>query len=162
MICEHCRKRTATTHITETINGVTKKMDLCSFCASELGLSGYMDNMNIGSLLSSVFLSDAPARREEKRCPVCHTGRSRIIETSKAGCAECYRVFRTELLSPIEKIHGKASHIGKRPMAEPSIETKENELSRLSEELKTAIEAEDFEKAARLRDEIKAMKGEGK
>ncbi len=162
MICEHCRKRTATTHITESINGVTKRMDLCSFCASELGFSGYMDNMNIGNLLSSVFLSDAPARREEKRCPVCKKGRSRIIENGKAGCAECYNVFRTELLSPIEKIHGKASHIGKRPLVSDNSEVNDDELSRLSEELKEAIEKEDFEKAASIRDEIRELKGEGK
>jgi protein arginine kinase activator len=158
MICEHCRKRNATTHITETINGVTKKLSLCSLCASEMNYNGFLENMNIGNLLGSVFLGDSAMMRDEKKCSVCGSTRRRIIETGLAGCSDCYRVFKTELLTPIEKIHGKVSHIGKRP----NVEAKDNteEIIREKEELlKKAVEEQDFETAASLRDEIKNLKG---
>lgn len=158
MICEHCRKRNATTHITETINGVTKKLSLCSLCASEMNYNGFLETMNIGNLLGSVFLGDSSLMRDEKKCSVCGSTRRRIVETGLAGCSECYRVFKTELLTPIEKIHGKVSHVGKRPSGEVRDNTEE--MIREKEELlKKAVEEQDFETAVLLRDEIKNLKG---
>ena len=159
MLCEHCRKRNATTHITETINGVTKQLNLCSMCASELNYGGFLENMNIGSLLGSVFVPDIVSGREEKKCPLCRSTRSSITETGLAGCSECYRVFKNELLSPIEKIHGKVQHIGKRPPDVKKEKTTEDIIREKEENLRTAIENQDFETAAVLRDEIKELKG---
>ena len=84
------------------------------------------------------------------------------------GCAKCYEVFKDELRSSIESIHGKSIYIGsenEKPQAENNVvndndkinEKPQNELEKLKDELKQAIANEEFEKAAVLRDKIKAL-----
>lgn len=46
------------------------------------------------------------------------------------------------------------------PTAEPEEATPQSRLERMEKQLETAIEEEDYEKAAKLRDEIQRMKGE--
>ncbi|MBQ5321240.1 MAG: UvrB/UvrC motif-containing protein [Oscillospiraceae bacterium] len=159
MLCEHCKKRTATAHITETVNGYTKEMNLCSLCASELSFNGFLNPVSISGLLSSVF-TPATAEAPKKKCPLCGRTASQIAVSGEAGCAECYKVFESELLSPITRIHGKARHIGKKPKfseKEDSVDI----IKEKEEKLREAIAAEDFETAASLRDEIRNLK-EGK
>lgn len=155
MICEHCRERTATTHITETVNGYTKELNLCSLCAAELNYDGFLNGMGVNGFLNSVFAPLIESGAQKKRCPLCLKSSSEIAATGEAGCAECYKVFKEELLSSITRIHGKARHIGKRP----TYTEKGDKLSEMEEKLRQAIDTEDFETAAKLRDEIREMKG---
>ena len=158
MLCEHCRKRMATAHISETVNGYTKEMNLCSLCAGELSFNGFLNPVSISGLLSSVF-SASSEESPKKRCPVCGKSASDISVSGEAGCANCYEIFENELLSPITKIHGKTRHIGKRPKF--LVATAEKDfLSEKEELLKKAIAEEDFESAAVLRDEIRKIKEE--
>ena len=81
------------------------------------------------------------------------------------GCPDCYTEFREEILPTLIKIHGKTEHKGISPENSGSAETNaENtqvdEITKLENELKTAIENEEFEKAAELRDILKEKRGE--
>ena len=153
MLCEKCKQREATTHYVETINGNKKEMHLCSECAREEGL----DNIGIGfsfpSLFSSLFGEDhfAPLQ-EEKRCPSCNTTLSEFSRTGKVGCPDCYSAFETEFRPMLLKMQKGDRHKGSRPGSEPE---SDNFLDSLKAELKEAIEKEDFERAAILRDKIK-------
>ena len=40
MLCQHCQKNEATTHVKTMINGEYAEYRLCSECAGELGYSG--------------------------------------------------------------------------------------------------------------------------
>ena len=82
------------------------------------------------------------------------------------GCSDCYEKFYDKLLPSIQRIHGKAKHAGKvPPVTESTIEEKkistEELILKKEAELKKAIERQEFERCAVLRDEIKELK-EGK
>ena len=91
-----------------------------------------------------------------------------IKRTGKVGCADCYDTFFSELMPTIRNIHGNTEHKGKRPNVieytvnedkKDQTESAEDKLSALRAELKKAIEDENFERAAQLRDEIKELEG---
>jgi protein-arginine kinase activator protein McsA len=86
-----------------------------------------------------------------------------IVNNGKLGCADCYTTFYDKLLPSLQRIHGKTRHEGKVPLIRnASVETpKVDKIEILSEELKKAIENQEFEKAAELRDEINKMKEGG-
>lgn len=164
MLCERCGKYQATTILTQTINGVTKTEHICSECAHKSGIDNFFDGFSLGSFINSFGGAQSYT---EKRCPKCGSSFDEIRENGKIGCANCYSFFRNELLPTINNIHGKALHIGKTPhgyikQIEEKSEVKAEasapfELERLKLELKKAIDSQEFEKAASLRDKIKEL-----
>lgn len=171
MICQVCGKKTATTHVKTIVNGQLTELHLCSDCAREKGygslLSGW--GLDFGSLLGGFFGS---GYTEEKvtRCEKCGASFEEIAKNGKLGCADCYKTFRRQLLPMIQKIHGTTHHKGKTPtssalrIAEPKHELAEVKESLLEEKkrlLKKAVENQEFEQAALLRDEIKEMENHG-
>lgn len=167
MICQNCGKNTATTHIKTLVNGMLTEYDLCTECAKEKGYTNFFEDMSLdfGNLMGG-FIGSQPIRTSALRCKKCGASFAEISESGKIGCAECYTVFRDRLMPTINRIHGTAKHKGKIPgtsalrIIEPTgkiavITPKPIELKRA--ELKAAIESQDFEQAAVLRDEIREM-----
>jgi protein arginine kinase activator len=179
MICQSCGKRQAVTHIQTNHNGVVSEYNLCAECAQKLTgspVESYNPFLNLNSLLGSFFGRES---REESvdRCPVCGASFRDISQSGKVGCAECYHKFREQLLPSIQRMHGNTHHAGKIPTGmgiqvmpennltvtkEPPVtETPAQRTCReLQEKLQKAIAEQDFEQAAVLRDQIKALKGE--
>ncbi len=163
MLCENCGKREATTHIKHVENGEARQLDLCSECAANLGYEDIFGGFgfNLSELFTN-FFGDNTARLPDKtvRCEKCGSSFNDIVKTGKVGCAECYRTFYKKLLPSIRQIHGKVNHIGKKPTNIKEIKkpSKEDTVKRLSEELQSAVEAQNFEQAAVLRDRIKQLK----
>lgn len=172
MLCEKCSKNEATIHYSEIINGKKKSYTLCGQCADEMGIGDVkstFDAFGAGSLLSGFFGNTYPAglgkkvrASAEKRCPVCSASIREIADAGKVGCAECYRTFREELSPTIRRIHGSVSYkgaapeTGSAPETEPKTEAV-SEADTLRAELYEAIKTEDFERAAELRDRIRAL-----
>ncbi len=170
MICEHCKKNEATTHIHTVINGVVTEKNLCGYCAAKLGYNQFGTN-SLANMLASMFGEVGRSNLPKKRCECCGAAFSDIAETGRVGCAECYKVFADELIPYIKRLHGSTSHIGKRPgglyTGSSLVSVKKNEtalqinrIDTLREELKKCIANEEFEKAAKLRDEIKMLSNE--
>lgn len=167
MKCEKCKSREANTHIKKVVNGEYTELRLCSECAKALGYDNVFDlempDM-FGGLLQSFFTGALPARSGASRCPECGSTYGDITNTGKVGCAKCYEAFYSELLPSIKRIHGSASHCGKVPLRAETLEvevnTVEKELSNLKAKLQSAIEEQNFELAATLRDRIKEMEAE--
>ena len=168
MLCEKCGKRQATTHIKKSINGVYGEHHYCSKCAAENGVESFPsfgafgENGLFSSLLGLPF--SAPAQRSASdavRCPSCGTSFAEISQSGRVGCAKCYDTFRKQLLPTVERIHGRATHVGKAPETELTEEDKrEMKLSELKNKLNAAVEAQEYGQAAKYRDEIKEMEGE--
>lgn len=171
MLCQHCKKNEATTHVKTVINGEYAEYMLCPDCAHELGYDSMFPDFtsDFGGLLSS-FLSNAlPARSGAARCKLCGSSLNDIKRTGKVGCAECYDTFFSELMPTIRNVHGNTEHKGKRPGAveytvseddnkpAESAKSAEDKANALRAELKQAIADENFERAAQLRDEIKGL-----
>ncbi len=173
MLCQHCKKNEATTHVKTMINGEYAEYRLCSECAHELGYDNMFSDFtaDFGGLLSSFFSNALPARSGAARCKTCGSTLNDIKRCGKVGCADCYDTFFSELMPTIRSVHGNTEHQGKRPgaieytvnetekeSAEPA-PSSENKTATLRAELKQAIEDENFERAAQLRDEIKKLEG---
>jgi protein arginine kinase activator len=57
----------------------------------------------------------------------------------------------------LENIHGDLKHCGKTPRRYPQTKKAEAELVQLRTRLKRAVDREDYEEAAKLRDQIKTL-----
>lgn len=165
MLCQHCQKNEATTHIKTMINGEYAEYRLCPECAHELGYDHMFPDFtaDFGGLLGSFLSAALPARSGATHCKLCGSTMNDIKKTGKVGCSECYETFFGELMPTIRSIHGNTEHIGKHPVIEyetveeEKSDTKSESLDDLKAQLKQAIEDENFERAAELRDKIKEM-----
>ena len=170
MLCQNCGKNEATTHIKQIINGDMAESHLCADCASHLGysdmFSGFGLNLSelfggfLGDMMPSISSGNSP------RCPKCGTSFDEIARDGRVGCADCYRTFYDKLLPSIQRIHGKIKHSGKTVSAAPEqqkVESVEEKIEKLKAAMNDAVAKQDFENAAKIRDEIKALEGgEGK
>ena len=156
MLCEKCGINPAAVTLTKVINGKKSVMKLCAACAQENNI--YKDfNMDLGfSGLFSTFFNDSDSIDTGEKCPVCSMTKGEFIRLGKPGCSNCYTVFESSMKPLLKKIHSTTTHTGKvySPGATP-----ENKIDQLKAQLKEAIEKEEYEKAARIRDEIKEMEG---
>ncbi len=165
MLCQNCGKYEATTHVKRIINGESAEAHLCSDCAHALGYNDVFGGFGntFSDLLGSFFGEPSGALNTRTvRCEKCGNTFQDIVNSGKIGCADCYRTFYDKLLPSLQRIHGKARHEGKNPNKINGTVTDENPVSKLEEELKSAVERQDFEKAAELRDKINNMKGDKK
>lgn len=166
MLCQNCGKNEATTHIKQIINGDMAESHLCSDCASHLGysdvFSGFGLNLSglfgglLGDMMPSISAGKSP------RCPKCGTSFEEIVRSGKVGCADCYRTFYDKLLPSIQRIHGKIKHSGKVTNSAPvesKEETAEEKIEKLKIAMNEAVAKQEFETAAKIRDEIKALEG---
>lgn len=178
MMCQNCGQRAATTHIKTVVNGQLSETHLCSQCAKKQGYGHMLSEWNgfgglLSGLLSPGLLSGGPGhaqQREEKRCPGCGMSFREISRGGKLGCSECYSTFRSQLIPVIERLHGQTGHKGKAPGGSALRVQEENrqlvsveenratsEIEEKKRQLQKAIEAQNFEEAAVLRDQIKEL-----
>lgn len=171
MLCQMCGQHPATTHIKTIVNGKLTQAHLCADCAKKQGYGNLFADWGsgFGSLLSGFMGSAAPAR-QVTRCPGCGASFEDITRSGKIGCAECYHTFRGQLLPIIQRIHGTAQHKGKVPGSSALrvtdtnnkiVAVEETPLEEKKRLLKQAIEVQNFERAAVLRDEIKELEQHG-
>ncbi|MBR5535013.1 MAG: UvrB/UvrC motif-containing protein [Clostridia bacterium] len=157
MMCEKCGMNPAAVTLTQVINGNKTVKKLCAACAQENNI--YKDlNMDLGfSSLFSSFFNEGERLNTEEKCPLCNMTKGEFLKTGKPGCANCYEAFSSSMMPLLKKIHSTNTHTGK--VLGTSGNVSENKIDILKAQLKEAIEKEEYEKAARLRDEIKEMEG---
>ena len=162
MLCQNCGRNEATTHIKRIVDGESSELHLCSGCAQHLGYAGIFGGFgsNIGTLLSRFFPETALLpETEEERCPGCGATFDEIVRSGAMGCAECYDVFYDRL----DPNAGRDPNgVGKTSATRDDRMERRAELRRLEEERNAAVEAEEYEKAAVLRDRIRELRGETK
>ncbi len=162
MKCENCKKNDANFIYTETINGKKREIYLCSKCAKKLGLYDLnfgLTNFFFDTVNTPAKFTEAKLRKEkEKVCEVCGFSFDDIVNLGKFGCSNCYKTFQDKLDNVFLKMHGKNRYNGKKNNINLN-ENKEDVINRLEKELKESVAKEDYENAAKLRDEIKELKG---
>ena len=162
MKCEVCRENEATVHLTEVINDKITKLHLCEECAktkskemqSHFGLTDLLSGlMDFGPAIAGGKIKDGT----KKKCRACGLTYYDFQQAGQFGCGKCYNTFSKELNELFRKIHGSDKHVGKMPFkGETSVED-QRDIQRLKTELTGLIQAEEFEKAAVLRDRIKDL-----
>ncbi len=165
MLCNLCNKNQATVHLTEIVDEQMSELHLCDDCArkksmqmeQQFGLSDLLAGLvDYGKQLGGAE-KDAPAAQ----CGSCGLTYDDFRKIGRLGCSECYTSFAKYLGPLLKRIHGASQHIGKVPasFAGPSVprtqKTKALDIDELKKNLQQAIENEEFEEAARLRDAIK-------
>jgi len=159
MVCEECKQQQATVHLTEIINDQMTELHLCEACANQKGAQ-VESHFGLADLLSGLAdLGKSPEMEEEvstKACATCGMSYDDFRKVGRLGCADCYVTFKRSLSALLKRIHGSTHHLGKTPvrLVKPHNKTK-NELADLKRRLEKAIEMEEFEEAARLRDQIR-------
>lgn len=168
MLCQKCGKKPANTHYKQVVNGKVTEVHLCEDCARELGLNPLQMfdpfaamPFNINSLLGGMFSQALPeTAAPAKKCPFCGSTFEDFAQNALVGCANCYHEFYDQLLPSIRKIHGKTRHVGKIPESASQTLKLSRELESLKGQLKQAVDAQEYEKAATLRDKIKEIEGQ--
>jgi protein arginine kinase activator len=160
--CENCGEREAGVHFTQIRNNRKSEMHLCKECAKQKGFHNPLDDVPfpLAEFLSSMVQragtpSDAMAKLV---CPGCGMRFVDFTRIGRFGCGECYTSFRVPLEDLFRRIHGATCHRGRTPMSiQTGVSSPIEEEVQLKEDLKKAIEREDFELAVELRDQLKNL-----
>ena len=160
MICNICGTSEATIHLTEIVNEQMVEIHLCETCAQEKGTE-FKAHFNVNDLLSGLTDLAKEITGGEKvlsKCPNCGLTYEEFGKTGRLGCAECYEAFSKLLMPLIKRVQHSTQHVGKRPsrLAKP-ISHANQDLKQLQNRLAKSIQAEEFEEAARIRDQIKQL-----
>jgi len=131
------------------------KMDLCEACAQEKGVTN-PDNLSIGNLLDE-NPAKVDASTASMTCESCGTTHQDFKKGGRLGCEACYHVFRPVLEPLLDGMHAGVKHLGKVPSRSVKKKSDDDSEELLSKELKKAVEEENYEKAAKLRDRLKKL-----
>lgn len=172
MICERCKQNKANFHITKIVNGQKEEQNLCDKCAKELNIMGFTNELEfdtpfsfpnllggIVDYISKNQLNDANYN-EDLVCTNCGTSYAEFKDSGLLGCSNCYDNFSKYLLPVVKRVQGNTEHSGKVPVYSGKDIYNKRLIVKLKEELQRAINLEEYEKAAELRDKIKELKKE--
>jgi len=174
--CDKCN-RPATHHSVEiSKSGEKVEVNLCDAHAAEEGLIAKSAHTPINELLTNFVklhsggaeagdgeagASSAAASGKATACENCGTTFADFRENSLLGCSACYKTFEQPLSPLLERAHeGGTHHIGKVPRRAGVGEQRQMAMQRLRRQLDDAVSAEDYELAARLRDDIEQIEGD--
>jgi protein arginine kinase activator len=163
MLCERCQERTAEVHLTTIENDEMATVHLCAKCAEGQGISFTA----AASAPLADFLAQISGGPEElpqgvrgEPCPYCGNSSDDFRRTGRLGCPECYAHFEGQLRGLLRRIHGSTQHVGRLYLgAGTGAEDRHTKLRSLRLRLDRAVELEDFEAAAELRDQIHLLEG---
>lgn len=157
MQCDICGTKKATVHLTEIIDEQISELHLCEECAREKSVQ-MEQQFGLADLLAGLTDFSKQAKDVEKvkaKCSSCGVTYDDFRKLGRLGCSECYVSFREYLGVLLKKIHGSNQHLGKAPVTVPVADKgKMESLQDLKNQLQKAIQVENFEEAARLRDKI--------
>lgn len=161
MICQRCHRSEAVIRYAEVVDGRVSHLMLCPACHAEVvqgGSAGFeiAGKAPLRRVRSARSMAEDPATALES-CPSCGVEWHEILDRSRVGCAQCYDNFAPKLRTVLRDMHIGTRHIGKRPRFDDSRERFRSELQTKRSLLRSALDAEDYEEAARLRDGIRDL-----
>jgi protein arginine kinase activator len=161
MKCEKCGERNAQIHLTQIVDNSVTTVHLCEECASNQGVqTGVATGANpLNDFVASIGLGGGTISEDEAatECPTCNSSLKDFRDSGKLGCADCYETFHAHLKNLLRRLHGSSHHAGKYYFAESEESDHDRKTTELRKQLKRAIEAENFELAAELRDQLQVL-----
>jgi protein arginine kinase activator len=177
MLCEKCGKNQATVHLQQQQPGGQKReMHMCQTCAFKMA---NLDNPQVQAMLGGIMKSmmeqissggygflgpmvgvpvpDADKSVPVKSCDTCGMTLALLTSTGKLGCENCYDAFAPEVRALIKTVQSATRHEGKFPRRMGAAIRTRHRTDILKEALAAAINEENYEEAARLRDEIRGL-----
>ncbi len=165
MICQECGKRPATLHFTKIVNGEKNEFHICEMCAREKGelIPGTSGGFSIHNLLSGLLdfepssTNSLSSKAQTIRCENCGLTYAQFSKLGRFGCGSCYKSFSERLDPLFKRVHGNTVHVGKVPKRTGGLIKHKREVERLKKEMMSRIEQEEFEQAAKIRDQIREI-----
>ncbi|MGM0603771.1 MAG: UvrB/UvrC motif-containing protein [Bacillota bacterium] len=170
MLCDRCKKNEATVHLTRIINGQKKELHLCEKCAEETGHINFAadNNLSFQNFLSGILNSNLQENKKSfadeninsdvKKCSRCGSSYEEFTKKGLFGCPECFNVFSDRLEPLMKRIHGSTYHSGKIPKKIGSKLKYKQDIKKLKQMMEEAVQEENFEEAAKIRDKIHVIK----
>ena len=153
MQCEKCQCEKATVFLTQIIDGKMHKIDLCEKCAKDMGVTNASTFSLADLLIKTEAERETKSTRETIVCPSCGFTQEDLSKTGRVGCGKCYEVFQDVLGEALKDMQRSSQHTGKVPQRHLSL-VQENPHE-VEKALNQAIEDENYEAAAALRDQLK-------
>jgi protein arginine kinase activator len=157
MLCSICKEKEATVHYTQIIGDKMQKVDLCEACSKTKGIND-SSSFSLADLMLGLGASqeiEEASGGVQLKCPRCGYSQEDFKKSGRLGCPECYKVFADGLEGLLKTMHKGTRHVGKVPEALRQNRDLSDRLKTLQRRLAKTVEDEDFEQAAKLRDEIK-------
>lgn len=160
MQCENCGKADASIQVTRVEDNEMRVQHLCGTCAAEQGIDSVAagGNLPLADFLAQIGsgISDEPTA--SGRCPSCGLTPAQLKQSGRLGCATCYAHYKHHLQGLLRRLHGGTQHVGKVALApNPGPGGRKARADSLRRSLQRAVDSEDFEHAATLRDQIRRM-----
>jgi protein arginine kinase activator len=154
--------------ITTILGGQKREVHLCEACAQTRGEIefGGEAKISIGDMLAALLhqhglLKQAGGEQAEIKCDNCGLSYDAFTKMGKLGCSECFARFDDQLRHVLRHIHGSARHVGRTPKRAGGAVRLKRQIQGLRDELAACVKAEQFEKAAQLRDQIRELEAAG-
>ncbi|TFG89938.1 MAG: hypothetical protein E4G71_06045 [Candidatus Atribacteria bacterium] len=169
MLCQICKKKEVTITFTKIVGVQKTEIHLCKDCApffsdkfSIFPLPQFDINDLLAGLLNAIDLyhkEEGIIAGKEVKCSNCQLTYDEFKRSGKLGCSVCYRDFREQLTPLLRRLHGNSEHVGKIPQHSKSKLNKIRKIKQLRKELQELVLEEEYEKAAKIRDEILKLEG---
>jgi len=159
MLCQKCQKRVANIQVTQIINNNKHVIYLCQQCAREEGKVLMGSPLSVNDFFSGMMgIPVRPSLSEQQLvCDKCGMSYEEFKKRGKLGCENCYNVYGEKLMPILKRLHGNVQYHGKLPKKVSENVKASKEIADLKEQLNNAVEVEEYEKAAELRDKIKVL-----
>ncbi|HMA59939.1 MAG TPA: UvrB/UvrC motif-containing protein [Halanaerobiales bacterium] len=161
MLCDKCKEKEATIHITKYVDGEKSEVYLCEQCAKETGHIDDNDVFSFKNLIAGILNPNVEDYEEKStkglKCDNCGLTYEEFRREGRVGCPECYNTFEDKLRPLIKRIQGSEKHVGKIPKDKDKYLRVKRDIQELKEEMEKVVADENFERAAEIRDEIYAL-----
>ena len=156
MTCQRCRDE-ASVHLVETVEGRRRELAPLRHPAPARPASPrpeppapeLLDDVVQGLILAHV--GELVGELARKTCPVCGLKFMEFRADGRLGCPNDYAIFAAGLQPLLRRSHGASRHVGKVPRRRPVAGARLH----VRAQLRDAVAREDYEEAARLRDQLR-------
>ena len=164
MLCDRCHGREAVGHVTQIVNGHRTERHLCRECAARENLvnnsMGFFGH-DLPSAPAYKLFRPARTAIENLSCPECGKTYHDFKKDGLLGCPGCYEAFREKLRPAFQHMQGAHRYEGDEPK-KAEVKEESPELTDLRNKLSKLVADENYEEAAKVRDEIHKLEEEGK
>lgn len=164
MLCDNCGKRESVLSYTKIHEDGIEEVHLCEVCAEKKLKEDFANNFEmlpqLENIIENIFKLTSMAETSDNTLSCSHCGWTfdRFQKTGKIGCENCYSSFAEEIINYLKMLHLSPSHRGKMPNNIDDRVKNDRKVQDLQDELSLLIQIEDYEGAAKIRDQIKELR----